>query len=189
MGGSLAKQLISLHDMCHSAAIDDRDVRRSPRSTRSKVRQVTVEPPVTPQTGAIRELTDADYQALASFRAELRHFLHHSERAARAVGLTPQQHQLLLAVRGHAGELPPFIGELAEALQVRHHTAVEQIDRLERMGLVERTTSGAGRRRVHVTLTNQGKSVLRQLTEVNWLEYRSLHAFIDRLLDQLNTGP
>src|SRR5437763_248936 len=67
----------------------------------------------------ILSLNDADYEALARFRYALRVFLHFSEQAARAEGLTPMQHQLLLAVRGHPGEESPMIAELAESLQLR----------------------------------------------------------------------
>src|SRR3954452_22476130 len=86
-------------------------------------------------------LSDADFKAIAEFRAELRRFLRFSEEAARSAGVTPQQHQLLLAVRGWRGEAPPSVGDIATALQVRHNSAVGLIDRSVRDGLVERFDS------------------------------------------------
>src|SRR5690606_30729116 len=83
-------------------------------------------------------LSDRDYRALAEFRSALRRFLHFSEQAAREAGITPAQHQLLLAVRGFAGPGTPVVGDLAEALQLRHHSTVELVDRAERAGLVTR---------------------------------------------------
>ena len=85
-------------------------------------------------------LSDDGYKALASFRYGLRRFLHFSEEAARAAGLTPAQHQLLLAVRGHDGEGPPTIGEVAEHLQLKVHSTGE---------LVGRTVASSGIRENH----------------------------------------
>src|SRR5262245_65875208 len=94
------------------------------------------------------ELSNPEYRALAQFRAGLRRFLHFSEEAARDAGTTPAQHQLLLAVRGFPGPGSPVVGDLAAALQLRHHSAVELVDRAERAGVVVRTSApGAHRRR------------------------------------------
>ena len=91
------------------------------------------------RTGAGAEpVTPAEYRALASFRRALRGFLRFSEDAARAVGVTPAQHQLLLAIKGFPGDGSPSVGELAEALQLRHHSAVELVDRAASAGLVRR---------------------------------------------------
>ena len=79
-------------------------------------------------------LTDDDFAELLRFRDALRRFLRWSEDQARAAGLTPAQHQLLLAVRGHDGD--PTIGDVAEHLLLRHHSAVELVDRAERAGLL-----------------------------------------------------
>src|SRR4029078_12587401 len=95
-------------------------------------------------------LSDHEYRALAQFRGGLRGFLHFSEQAARDAGTTPAQHQLLLAVRGHpASECPVFV-DLARPLQLRHHSAVELVDRAEAAGLVRRTPDPADLRRQHV---------------------------------------
>jgi DNA-binding MarR family transcriptional regulator len=99
-------------------------------------------------------LDDADYRRLLGFRDGLRQFLHWSEAQARAAGLTPAQHQLLLAVRGHDGH--PTIGDVADHLLLRHHSAVELVDRAERAGLVRREVDADDHRVVRVRLTPSG---------------------------------
>ena len=103
-----------------------------------------------------------DYQALAEFRYQIRRFLRFSEQAARRAGLAPAQHQLLLAVKAHRS--PPAVGELAERLQLRHHSVVELIDRLAERGLVRRGRARADRRQVRVSLTRKGSTILRKLS-------------------------
>jgi DNA-binding MarR family transcriptional regulator len=110
-------------------------------------------------------LTPLDYAALARFRLELRRFLAFSERASRAAGLEPQQHQLLLALRGFASpDRAPTIGEIAEWLLIQHHSAVELVDRAVARGLVARQQDPADRRRVLVELTSEGDALLVQLS-------------------------
>lgn len=118
------------------------------------------------------DVSTAEYRALAAFRYELRRFLHFSEEAARAVGLEPRQHQLLLAVRGMPPDLAPTVGVLAERLQLRHHSTVELIDRSEARGLVRRTASGGDRRQVAVALTTGGKRLLSRLSVAHRAELR-----------------
>ena len=130
-------------------------------------------------------ITDADYRAIAAFRAGLRRFLHFSEEAARAAGLSPQQHQLLLAIRGHAGATPPTIGELAEALQLKHHSVVGLVDRMVQGGFVERRSSTVDNRRVHVVITATGEGALRSLTAAHRLEHQRLRDLLQRLTGQL----
>src|SRR5712692_2945540 len=91
----------------------------------------------------------ADYEALAELRYQIRRFLHFSEQAARAAGLEPHQHQLLLALKGlpAPGE-PASIGWLAERLQIQHHSAVELVDRLAERGLASRSRAPSDRRQV-----------------------------------------
>jgi len=112
-------------------------------------------------------LSAADYQALAEFRYQIRRFLRFSEQAARRAGLEPAQHQLLLAVKAFAGE--PSVGELAERLQLRHHSVVGLIDRLAECGLVGRSRGEGDRRQVRIRLTAKGEAVLRKLS----LEHRA----------------
>jgi DNA-binding MarR family transcriptional regulator len=119
---------------------------------------------VTRYNEVVDELTLAAYRSLAEFRHQLRSFLHYSEEAARARGIEPQQHQLLLALKGLPEATPPTIAALAERLQLRHHSAVELIDRLERSGRVKRHTAQEDRREVRLKLTAKGERVLRALT-------------------------
>jgi DNA-binding MarR family transcriptional regulator len=105
-----------------------------------------------------------DYQALAEFRYQIRKFLRFSEAAAREVGLEPQHHQLMLALKGMPDGIHATVGELAERLQIRHHSSVELIDRLTEQGLVQRRRSEQDRRQVLVTLTVRGERILRELS-------------------------
>ncbi len=119
------------------------------------------------------DLTEAEYQVLGRFRWQIRRFLHFSEGAARAEGLEPQQHQLMLAVRFLGrGEDEPTVGKIAEHLFLRHHSAVGLIDRLEGRRLVERVRGGEDRRQVRVRLTPEGMEKLRRLSAAHWEELR-----------------
>ncbi|HEY9556437.1 MAG TPA: MarR family transcriptional regulator [Acidimicrobiales bacterium] len=105
---------------------------------------------------------DAQYERLLGFRDGLRRFLRWSDDQAKAAGITPAQHQLLLAVRGHRGQ--PTIGDLAQHLLLRHHSTVELIDRAERADLVRRDPDPDDHRVVHVHLTDTGEERLAALT-------------------------
>jgi DNA-binding MarR family transcriptional regulator len=118
------------------------------------------------------ELSDTDYRALAELRYQLRTFLAFSEGEARGVGLEPRQHQLLLALRALPEEQPATIAALAERLVVKHHTAVELVDRLEERGLLVRKRAEGDRRQVRVRITTQGAVVLRRLTVSHRRELR-----------------
>jgi DNA-binding MarR family transcriptional regulator len=109
------------------------------------------------------ELTDADYQRLLELRDGLRRFLHWSEEQAREAGITPAQHQLLLAVRGHPGG-PPTLGDISAHLLLRHHSAVGLVDRAAAAGLVTRAGDLDDHRVVRVELTARGADVLAALT-------------------------
>jgi DNA-binding MarR family transcriptional regulator len=117
-------------------------------------------------------LDDDDYGALLDLRDSLRQFLHWSEVQARDAGLTPAQHQLLLAVRGHRGA--PTIGDVAEHLMLRHHSAVELVDRAERAGLVHRRVDPEDQRVVRLELTRVGARRLAQLSAAHLDELRRL---------------
>jgi DNA-binding MarR family transcriptional regulator len=120
-----------------------------------------------------QDLTASDYRALGAFRYQIRRFLHFSETAAHSEGLEPQQHQMLLAIRaldGRAGS--PTVGQLAENLFIRHHSAVGLLDRLTDRGLVERARGSEDRRQVRVGLTAEGRRVLRRLSEIHREELR-----------------
>lgn len=113
---------------------------------------------------AVRTLSDRDYKALAELRYRLRMFVGFSDDQARAVGLEPRQHQLLLAVRGLPDELRPTIGTLAERLVVKHHTLVEMVDRLEAIDLVRREQDTHDKRVVLVRITARGSAMLDRLS-------------------------
>ena len=92
----------------------------------------------------MRQLTREDYENLLAFRTSLRRFLHWSETKARDAGLTPAQHQLMLAIKGHRGGQGPTVSNLVGYLLLRYHSTVELIDRAEAAGLVQRWGYDAG---------------------------------------------
>jgi DNA-binding MarR family transcriptional regulator len=108
-------------------------------------------------------LTLEDYQYLAEFRHQVRRYLRFSDTAVRDSALEPRQYQLLLSLKGLPTNARPRIGELAEQLQIQHHSAVELVDRLEASGHVRRQRGTKDRREVLVFLTSAGEKVLREL--------------------------
>ena len=135
------------------------------------------------RTSRPRRLTDQDYRRLLAFRDGLRTFLRWSEHQARSVGLTPAQHQLLLAVRGHGSD--PSVGEVAEHLLLRHHSAVELVDRAERAGLVVRRHDAEDQRVVHVHLTDKGGQALEDLSQMMLEELSRLRGQFAGLWEEL----
>jgi DNA-binding MarR family transcriptional regulator len=129
-------------------------------------------------------MTRDDYENLLAFRVSLRRFLHWSETQARGVGLTPAQHQLLLAVKGHRGEHGPTIGDLARYLMLRHHSAVELVDRAEAAGIVERWGDDADGRVTRVRLTAEGETRLTRLAPAHLDELKTLAPVLDKLVGQ-----
>jgi DNA-binding MarR family transcriptional regulator len=115
------------------------------------------------------ELSKARYEALAEFRYQLRRFQRFSEEAARAADMEPQQHQMLLAIKGSPEE-SLTIGAIAERLQIQHHSAVELVARAEGRGLVSRTRGEVDRRQVYVGLTDEGTEALRELASAHHRE-------------------
>ena len=126
-----------------------------------------------------------EYQALAEFRFQIRRFTHFSEQAARAAGLEPQQHQLLLALKGFPDGGNATVGDLAERLQLQHHSAVELVGRSVNQGLVERSRGTADRRQVFVALTPHGETLLRELSLHHRRELRSAGPALVRALNAL----
>ena len=120
------------------------------------------------------DLSDAEYARLLEFRTGLRRFLRWSERQAAAHGLTPAQHQLLLAIRGRASSGAPTIGDVAESLLLRHHSAVGLVDRAVEAGLVARVTDTHDQRVVRLRLTALGERRLAGLTAAHVEELRRL---------------
>ena len=130
-------------------------------------------------------LNGADYQMLAQLRYLLRRFAAFSEAAARGAGLTSQQHQALLAVRGFPGPARISVGELAERLQLRHHSAVGLVDRLAARGLLRRHYDRRDRRRVLLTVTPGGRARLARLSRVHREELARLAPLLRALLARL----
>lgn len=125
--------------------------------------------------------TDHEYQRLLAFRRRLRRFDQWSRAEAEARGLTHAQHQLLLAIRGHDGPLPPTIGEIADYLLVKHHTASELVERARTLGLVERERDERDHRVIRLRLTDEGLGRLGHLTEVHLEELRRLAPLLGEL--------
>lgn len=134
------------------------------------------------------DLSLQEYGALAEFRFQIRRFIHFSEQAARAAGLEPQQHQLLLALKGFRGGKGATIGDLADRLQLQHHSAVELVSRSVREGLVTRSRGAVDRRQVFVTLTPHGETLLRELSLHHREELRSAGPALVRTLNALING-
>lgn len=120
-----------------------------------------------------------DYERLLAFRDGLRTFLAWSEEEAKAVGVTPAQHQLLLAIRGH-GETPS-IGEIGEHLLLKHHSVVELVNRAEVAGLVKRLHNDADHRVVRVALSAKGDRVLEKLSAAHLEELSRIGPAFTRL--------
>ena len=118
--------------------------------------------------------TQRDYEELLGFRTALRRFLAWSEEQARGAGLTPAQHQLLLAIKGHPGESAPTVGELADYLVTKHHSVVELIDRAVDAGVVERRRDEDDGRVVHMVLTPLGEERIEKLSALALEELRDL---------------
>jgi DNA-binding MarR family transcriptional regulator len=134
------------------------------------------------------DLTSAEYLALGEFRRQIRRFLHFSEQAAKAEGLEPQQHQMMLAIRACEEPPGPTVGMIAQDLSIRHHSAVGLIDRLAERGLVERVRGGGDRRQVRVRLSPDGEAKLSRLSGEHREELRrtgpALVAALGGLLQQ-----
>jgi len=125
-----------------------------------------------------KELEKEDYEALGAFRRSLRQFLRFSEQSSRAVGLTPQQHQLLLAIMSQPGKDHASLKEIADFLQLKHQTVVGLTDRCEAAGLVRRESSTVDKRRVNVFLMPKGLELLAKLSQRNMDELRAMRKFL-----------
>ncbi len=132
-----------------------------------------------------RPINKAEYEILANFRYALRQFVRFSETAARAGGITPQQHQVLLTIAGFPGREQVTMSELAERLQIRHHSAVGLVDRLVAQALVTRENSEVDRREVYICLTPRGNEILAQLSAAHREELRRIGPQLHLLLEQL----
>ena len=131
-----------------------------------------------------RRLNQQDYRRLSEFRYQLRCFLEFSEAAAVQAGLTPRQHQALLAIKGAPAGTRPSVGYLAERLRIRHHSAVELVDRLADASLITREPDAEDRRRVRLSLTATAEARLAQLSASHLSELNRLRPALLELLGQ-----
>ncbi|MBP6506771.1 MAG: MarR family transcriptional regulator [Opitutaceae bacterium] len=129
--------------------------------------------------------TQSHYELLAALRHALSRFLHFSQAEARAAGLTPRQHQALLALKGFPDRTAASVGELAARLHLRHHSAVGLVDRLVHRQLVRRVPSRQDRRRVDLRLTARGEALIRRLSATHLRELRQLGPELHRLLGSI----
>ncbi|MBX3051259.1 MAG: MarR family transcriptional regulator [Caldilineaceae bacterium] len=133
----------------------------------------------------VKPISPKEYEMLATFRYALRQFLRFSETAARQAGITPQQHQTLLAIVGSPNQEPVTASKIAEHLQIRHHSAVGLIDRLVAQDLVAREPSQVDRREVYISLTQQGHAILTQLSTAHREELRRIGPQLHLILEYL----
>ena len=131
-------------------------------------------------------LPDEQYRELLAFRTSLRRFLRWSEQQAEGAGVTGQQHQLLLAIRGHDGPGAPTVGDVAEHLLLRHHSVVELVDRATDAGLVRRLADADDGRLVRLELTARGRDLLERLSTAHLEELARLAPIVQRLASGLS---
>jgi DNA-binding MarR family transcriptional regulator len=155
----------------------------SPR--RAKARSLKA--PSQPSIDA-KPFRDADYAALAQFRYELRKFLAFSESAAREEGLTSQQHQALLAIKGFSQDRPVSVGELAGYLLIQNHSAVELVDRMGRLGLLQRAPDPEDGRRILIRLSAEGERRLKRLSRAHLEELSAAGTVLSDRLAPFHTG-
>jgi DNA-binding MarR family transcriptional regulator len=132
-----------------------------------------------------KKIRSAEFQALAELRYKIRSFLKEGDAAARLAGLEPQQYLLLLAIRGLSPDTPPKIQTFAERLALKHHSAVELVDRLEQRGLVRRTRSKEDRRQVLVSLLPRGEKLLEKVVQQRIGELRASGRELVKAIDTL----
>ncbi len=133
-------------------------------------------------------VTDHDYARLLTVRTALRRFEHWSAQTAGTQGLTASQHQLLLAVRGDSSPGGPTIGAVADYLLVRHHSAVELVDRTEKAGLIRRLRDAEDHRAVRLELTREGRRILAALSAAHLEELARLTPLFASLIGTLSDG-
>ena len=136
----------------------------------------------------MNQLTLSHYQALAEFRYQIRKFLHFSEQAVKQAGLERGQYQLMLAIKGMPAGVRPRVRELASRMQIRHHSTVELINRLEARGYVRRARAENDRREVLLALTPRGERVLAELAFHHHEELRTAAPTLVAALRRLMQG-
>jgi DNA-binding MarR family transcriptional regulator len=131
----------------------------------------------------MKRITPSEYQAMAELRYRIRLFLREGDAAARSSGLEPQQYLLLLAIRGMPDGVSAKIQSLADSLLIRHHSAVELVDRLEGHGYVRRSRGKEDRREVLVSLLPKGQRVLERVVQQRISELRAGGRQLIRAID------
>jgi len=131
------------------------------------------------------KVTLSDYRALSEFRYQIRRYLELADAGAKAADLPPRQYQLLLAVKGLPEGTEPTIRTLAERLGVRHHSAVELVDRLEQRGLVQRERNESHRSFVFVRITRKGESILEKLVALRKADLQTAGPILVKALTTL----
>jgi DNA-binding MarR family transcriptional regulator len=132
--------------------------------------------------------SQSDYQLLADFRYTLRQFAAFSEQAALSLGLTAQQHQALLAIKGSSNGISLHVGEIAERLLIKPNTAAELVNRLAKLNWVERREDPQDKRRIDVALTPKAETLLEQLSQAHLNELRAMRPLLKRLLARVEHG-
>lgn len=148
------------------------------------VKKQSSSPPVGRRPASL--LSRADYETLSEFRYLIRRFLEFSQDAAREVGLTPRQHQALLAIKGFKGAGPATVGDLAERLRIRHHSAAGLVDRLADADLVSRAHDPDDQRRVMLHLTTRAEALLAALSAVHLDDLEKMRPILGDLLSLMN---
>jgi DNA-binding MarR family transcriptional regulator len=141
------------------------------------------------EVSAEPEFSISDYRRLADFRCAIRQFLHFSEEAARKSGFEPQQHQLLLAVKGLPEGIRPTITALSARLCLKHHSTVELINRMVDRGFVVRRSSDEDRRNTLIDLTPCGEKALRDLSILHWQELQKQESSLSETLQLIVERP
>ncbi len=136
-----------------------------------------------------RDIKQEDYIRLLNFRIGLRTFLRWSEGEAESAGITPAQHQLLLAVKGHDADEGPSIGQLANYLLLKHHSVVGLADRAEEAGLISRVNDPMDHRVVRIKITNKGERILSQLVATSLDELTRAGGQLERLWKGIDAPP
>ena len=130
-------------------------------------------------------ITKTEYEVLAEFRYTLRSFISFSKNTAKEVGLTPQQHQALLAIKGFPGREQITISELSERLQIKHHSTVGLVNRLQAEKLITRSSAKDDHRKVFIYLTTRGNSILEKLSDIHREELKRLNPQLRLLLKRI----
>lgn len=123
-----------------------------------------------------------DYESLLQFRMAIRKYIHFVDEGARAVGITPQQHQLMLAVKGQKGKDWASVSEVAEALQLKHNSAVGLATRCQAAGLIEKEAFPGDHRIVRICLTEKGENILAELSQRNIEQLQTLNQAMNLLV-------